>query len=70
MKPRNKIYLFPIGLGFWSQEISKAISFSFIGLLFILLVWYTVSSSEKMLEDLRASSMTRLELQKEAVIKN
>lgn len=62
---RRKTYIFPVGIGFWSQEISKALALTFIGLLFVLVTWYTISSSERSIEDLRASSIIRLDMQKE-----
>jgi hypothetical protein len=54
--------LFPVGLGFWSQEVSKALSFLLMGILVILTMWFTVSSAEDVANDFRVSPAVQLEL--------
>lgn len=65
---RVRTYLFPVGIGFWSQEVSKGLSFLFVGIIAVLTMWFTVSSTENVVENFRFSSAVNLEL-REALIK-
>lgn len=59
---QSKLYFFPVNIGFWSQEVSKALAFLLVGICAMLTMWYTVSSAEDIVKNFEDSPAVHLEL--------